>query len=194
LRAAALLLLLLASVAHAEEARKVWHDATEMVLRRADDNGIEIAYGADVPQALREIGVTTGTMLIKGQWEDDILIGQAWAFSKDCGPISYAIRGVVTYGGALIVFGPVPTSCNVEDYEHYSWGKEAIMRFDMPPPSPHAETVKGKGKRSEQRESKPERPKPKAKPAPPPRPKPRAAPRPTYQQPQWPSYPQQWRW
>jgi hypothetical protein len=162
-----------------------------MVLTKATNGqGIEIAFGADVPPALRELGVTTGTMLVRGQWEDDVLIGEAYAFSKDCKPISYAIRGVVAYGGTLIVFGPVPTTCTVDDYGTYSWGKEAVMRFDMPPPSPHAEDVKGKRKR----ESKPSPPpKPKAKPKPAPRP--RVAPRPTYQQPQqWPGYPQQWRW
>jgi len=183
-------LLLLSSPAHAEEARKVWHDGTEMVLRRAADNGMEIAFGANVPANLRELGVTDGTMLVRGQWEEDILIGEAWAFSKDCKAISYAIRGVVTYGGSLIVFGPVPTSCNVEDYEHYSWGKEAVMRFDQPPPSPYDADVKGKRKREKVVDRPPPKPKPKPKPTP------RAAPRPTYQQPQqqWPGYPSQWRW
>jgi len=183
--------LLLATIAHAEEsARKVWHDSTEMVLTKvADGKGIEIAFGADVPPTLRELGVTAGTMLVRGQWEDDVLIGEAWVFSKDCKPISYAIRGVVAYGGTLIVFGPVPANCNVEDYEHYSWGKEAVMRFEQPPPSPHAVDVKGKHKSAESK------PKPKARRQPPPPAKPRAPARPAQPQwQQWPGYPQQWRW
>lgn len=183
--------LLLVIPAHAEEARKVFLDGVEMTMTKsADNNGLEITYAADVPPALREVGVTAGTMLIRGQWEENILIGEAWAFSKDCKPISYAIRGVVDYGGSLVIFGPVPTSCKPEDYEHYSWGKAAVMRFDQPERAPVSAPERSDRKRKSKQE------KPKAK-APPPKPKPRAAPRPTYQQPyqqQWPGYPQQWRW
>jgi hypothetical protein len=162
--------------AQAEEARKVTLDGVEMSMTRAGDNGLEIAYGTDVPVALREVGVTTGSLLVRGSWEAGVLIGEAFAFAKDCAPIAYAIRGVVDYGGSLVIIGPSPAACGGDPL----WSKAAVMRFDAP-----ARAVAAA--RSKQRAV--EKPKPK------PKPKPRAAPRPSYQQPQqWPGYYQQWRW
>lgn len=162
---------------HAEEPRRVNHDGVSMIMSKAGAEGLEIAYGTDIPSELRELGVTAGTMLVKGQWEDKTFVGEAWAFSSECKSISYPVLGVVDHSGALVVFGPVPRSCKAGDS---SWGKQALMRFEVPVPAaaPRAER--------------------KAKPRPEPKPKPRPAPRPQRQQPQyypqqWPSYPQWWR-
>lgn len=188
--------LLLATIifATAQEVRPVFLDGVEMKLTKAaDNNGVEISFSTDVPVHLRELGVVPGTMLVRGQWEENILVGEAWAFSKVCKPISYAIRGVVDYGGSLTVFGPVPTTCKVDDYGSYSWGKDAIMRFDQPRMADAK--VERKGKKT--RHAEQPKPKKEAKRQPPPvsasrvaRPRVAAPaqPQPYWQQP----YQQQW--
>lgn len=172
-------LLLLALPARAEDARKVIHDGVEMTMTKSGD-GLEIAYGIDVPATLRELGVTTGTMLVRGKWEDKILVGDAWAFSPDCKSVEYPVFGVVDAAGALVVFGPVPRTCKAGG--DYSWGKAAVMRFEQPA--------------SVERQVERVKPKPKSKPKVA-RPKPRAvAPRPSQPSYSFPSFYQQpqWRW
>lgn len=180
----ALIVLLCAIVtAHAEEARKVTHDGAEMTLTKFGDNGLEIAYGIDIPAPLRELGVMTGTVLVRGNWDDKTLVGEAWAFSPDCkAGVSYPVLGVVDYDSTLVVFGPVPRSCKANSDS--SWGKEALMRFEVPQRNRPAA-------RPKQAEAKP-KPKPKSKPAP--RPK-AVAPRPAAPTYYWPQqYPSQFRW
>lgn len=175
MRTAILLLLVIGAApcsARAED-RKVIHDGIEMTMTKSGESGLEITYSASIPADLRELGVSVGTMLVRGTWEDKVLVGEAWAFSPECKSISYPVLGVVDYSGALVVFGPVPRSCKAGDS---SWGKQALMRFEAPA-SPRAE-----------RRAKPR----------PERKKPRPAPRPQrqpqyYPQQQWPSYPQWWR-
>jgi hypothetical protein len=150
-------------------------------MTKSGDSGLEIAYSTAVPAELRELGVTAGTMLVKGQWEDKILVGEAWAFSPECKSVSYPILGVVDYGGALVVFGPVPRSCQGGDS---SWGKQALMRFEAPVPSTAAPRVERKAKA---------KPKPEPERKPKPRPAPRPQRQPQYYPQQWPSYPQWWR-
>ncbi len=140
--------------------------------------GLEISYSSTVPADLRDLGVTAGTVLVKGQWEDKTFVGEAWAFSPECKSISYPVLGVVDHSGALVVFGPVPRSCTAGDS---SWGKQALMRFEVPAPAA-APRVERRAK------PKPE-PKPKVAKS---RPAPRPQPQPQYYQ-QWPSYPQWWR-
>lgn len=183
MRAAFLLPLIMWTMAvQAEEARKVIHDGTEMAMTKTAD-GLEIVYGADIPAELRELGVTPGTMLIRGRWEESTLVGEAWAFSADCKSVAYPVFGVVDNAGALVVFGPVPRTCKAGG--DYSWGKQAVMRFDQPVPAVRAE-------RREKAKPKPKsEPKPKARPQ-------RRPQQPQPQQPQqpqqyWPTYPQWWR-
>ena len=173
-----LLLCTLASVALAEEARTVIHDGTVMMLSRVGD-GLEIAYGADVPPELRELGVTAGTLLVRGKWNEDVLVGEAYAFSPECKSIAYPIRGIIDRGGALIVVGPVPSSCKAESY---SWDK-AVIKFTQPL-APASRLV-----RAEKKKTKP-------KPEPKPKQRVRAAPRqqPAPQLQPQPYWQQQWRW
>ena len=174
------LLLCMLAPAQAEEARKLIHDDIEMLLTRSGDNGLEIAYGADVPAQLRELGVNPGTVLVRGQWDDRILIGEAYTFAPGCGSIAYPIRGVVDYGGALVVIGPMPMSCQASER---SWDR-AVIRFEPPP------VAEPERERRTKRIEKPKaKAKAKAKAAPKPRAAPRAPSQPSYQ---WPTY--QWRW
>jgi hypothetical protein len=158
----------LASSAQAEPARLLRHDNTSMTLSRTA-NGIEISY-AEIPPALRELGVGTGTVLVRGKWDDTILVGEAFTFQKGCPPISYPIRGVIDRSGALIVIGPMPTSCGSREY---AWSDGAVMRFEPP----------REASRTEPRAAKP-KPKPKPRPAPQRQLQPQPQPNP------W----QQWRW
>jgi hypothetical protein len=162
----------LASGAHAEPARLVVHDGLTLALSHTGD-GIEISY-IDVPAVLRELGVQSGQVVVRGKWDDTILVGEAFVFARGCAPIAYPIRGVVDRSGALILIGPQPQDCEAKVYV---WGEGAVMRFEPPRAPPVREKPKV-------------RPKPKPKPKPKPRQEAPAAPRPQYQQPQ----PWQWRW
>lgn len=134
-------------------------------------DGIEIIY-VEVPPALRDAGVTTGTTLVRGKWDDTVLVGEAFAFHKGCPPIAYPVRGVVDRSGALIVIGPLPTSCTGREY---AWDAGSVMRFDPGGRDANTETRPAKTKVKARERS---------------RPKPRAAPVRRQPQPQW----QQWRW
>lgn len=160
------------ALAQAEPARRVMHDGIAMAMSRTTA-GIEISY-IEVPADLRELGVKSGAVLVRGQWDDTVLIGDAFMFARDCAPIAYPIRGVVDRSGALVIIGPQPQSCGSSALV---WSDASVMRFEPPALPPVRE-----------REAKP---KPKPKPKPEVRPIERKPPRPAPQQaPQW----QQWRW
>ena len=136
----------------------VTHDGLSMTVSRTGGEDIEIAY-VEVPPALREIGVSSGAVLLRGTWENTVLVGEAFAFAKDCAPIPYKVRGIVDQSGALVVVGPMPKDCADRALV---WGSGSIMRFE-PGRSQLAKPVAR------------ERPKAKAKPKP--KPAPRAKPR-----------------
>ena len=98
------LLLLLTVPAHSEPARLLTHDGSAMTLSVNGDD-LEISY-LEVPAALREIGVASGTPLVRGHWDGKVLNGEAFAFSPGCPPIGYPVRGVVDFQGSLVVIGP----------------------------------------------------------------------------------------
>jgi hypothetical protein len=171
------------------EERKVVHDGTEMNLTVSGDD-LTIAYGTP-PTELREIGVVDGQVLLQGTWtrRDSVLVGTAYAFAPNCPPISYSIRGVVDYNGALVVIGPTPIlkfqSCDVASLV---WSDGAVMQFA--PPAPERKLVEKKRRHAFEEE---EKPKPKSKPKPKPRPRIERPAQPSYQQPYYP-YQRPWGW
>jgi hypothetical protein len=142
------------------------------------NGGLEISY-LEPPAMLREIGVTSGTLLARGRWRGETLEGDAFVFGQGCSPIAYPIRGVIESGGALVIIGPVPSETKDCQITALDWNDEAVMRFkpvgreklSRPKPKPEA----------------------KSKPAAKPKPKPKPKPRPVPQQPQWQQWPWQWR-
>ena len=180
---AAALFLLTCIASNAEAAPKreskpstlqVFHDGVAMSLTRQDTGEIEIAY-IEVPAMLRELGVKAGTVLVRAKWAEDnfILVGEAFMFSKNCAPMAYAVRGVVTWDNVLIVVGPTPVSC---ENRALQWGEAAVMTFEQP-----------RGPRQRIGPERPKQEKPVTKPKPKAKPKPRPRPEPTPQ-------PQQWQW
>ena len=175
-------LLLLMTVAHAEEVRNfvVTHENELMALAIQPDGTIEISYIIP-PVMLREVGVKTGQVLVQGKWNerDNVLEGQAYAFVHGCEPISYPVRGVVNREtGVLVVIGPMPMSCTDRTL---AWKEGSVMTFDqvLPP----LQTENKKKKKKEKKEERVAKPKPK--------------PRPSRQEPYMPApyqWREQWRW
>ncbi len=153
-----------------------------MAISIGEDRKLEISY-LEPPALLREIGVTAGTVLVRGHWEgafpNEVLEGEAFVFSADCPPQSFPVRGLVDHAGGLVVLGPSPSSCGGAR----EWNAASLMRF---------ESVERLEERPRKRKAEP---KPESKPKPKPKPKPRAKPRQPPQQPQYqqPFYPWGWR-
>jgi len=157
--------LCLANVLKAEK-RKIIHDGVEMTLTVEGDNLI-IAY-TEPPPALREIGVTSGQVLVSGTWtkrDPGALVGHAYMFSPSCPgtAIQYDVRGVVDANGSLVIIGPTPNlkpdNCEVTGL---SWSDAAVMEFAS---STSERKIAEKKKRFQEEKSKP-KPKPKPKPRP----------------------------
>jgi hypothetical protein len=57
-----------------------------------------------------EVGVVPGTLLVKGQWDNQgtLFFGEAKVFSRCGPPLSYKVQGGVDPYGALILTGPAP--------------------------------------------------------------------------------------
>lgn len=142
---------------------------------------LEISY-LEVPAALREIGVASGTPLVRGHWDGKVLNGEAFAFSPGCPPIGYPVRGVVDFQGSLVVIGPAPVSCADRTLV---WNESAVIRFDPPQQAPSVRVKKRKDDKPKAQKPKP-KPKPEAK-----RPV-RRAPAPA--SPWMPQQQYQWRW
>jgi len=163
------------SEASAEE-RSATYDGIPMSVA-ADPEGVEIRYSDSPPPSLRETGVLPGSLLVKGIWENKILIGEAFVFSKGCPAIPYPIRGLIDLGRDLVVLGQIPTVIANCQASEYKWTDGSVMRFEPA-----------------RREAKPETPSPKrkeAKPKPKSKPKPQIArPRPVQPQYNW----REWNW
>jgi hypothetical protein len=153
-------LLLLMTIAHAEEVKKVqvFHESEPMALVVQPDSTIEISY-ITLPPLLREVGVKPGQVLVQGKWNDrdNVLEGQAYAFVHGCEPIPYPVRGVVNREtGVLVVIGPMPMSCTDKTL---TWKEGSVMTFDQSSsPSPVIKREKKKERVVERK------PKPKSKP------------------------------
>ena len=110
---------------------EVIHDGITMALKRQGEGRIEIAY-TEVPVQLRELGVKNGTVLVSGQWNtDEVMIGDAYIFTKECGALVYPVRGIVGIDNILTIIGPTPVNC--EDRTLH-WNEAAVLRFEPPRP------------------------------------------------------------
>ena len=179
MRCTLLLMFALWSVAASAQERRVILDGEQMTATVTGDR-IEIRY-VSPPVALRELGVTPDTLLVRGQWEGGIFIGEAFVFAPACPPLAYPVRGMVDQVGNLLVLGPAPSAIKDCQAESLTWNASSILQFELP-------VSRAVPERKPQVKAKPKA-KPKPKPAPKPRP---AAPAPQVRQPwenQW-----QWRW
>jgi hypothetical protein len=93
---------------------------------------MEIRY-ADPRRGLANIGVTSGTLLIKGVWiTPEKLQGTAYMFTSGCPALPYPVKGVVDRFGNILLSGPVPVidyACNIIGH---SWNSHnAYLRFDQ---------------------------------------------------------------
>lgn len=160
------------------------HDGSHMRVKLSDDRGALEIYYLDPPAMLRENGVKPDTVLVRGHWEKETLVGEAYVFPVGCAPIAYPIRGLVDVSYALVVLGPVPNVTAACEVSRYEWTEGSVMRFEALGSLP-AKAAKSRKKAEPKKKAEPE-PKAKAKPKPKPRPRPVA--------PAQPSYPQPWRW
>jgi hypothetical protein len=92
---------------------------------------MEIRY-ADPRQGLANIGVTPGTLLIKGVWvAPEKLEATAYMFTSGCPALPYRVKGGVDRFGNILLSGPVPVTdyaCNIIGY---NWNNHnAYLRFD----------------------------------------------------------------
>jgi hypothetical protein len=91
-------------------------------LMEVHDRGgrMEIRY-ADPRPGLTNIGVTPGTLLIKGVWvAPEKLEGTAYIFTSGCPALPYRVKGSVDRFGNILLSGPVPVTdyaCNIVGYD-----------------------------------------------------------------------------
>ena len=127
----------------------------------ATGDRLEVSY-IDPPPMLREAGAKKGSLILTGEWEEGVLVGEAYVYAPLCPTIAYPIRGVVNAMDYLIVVGPTPKlregSCEVTGYE---WGEHAVLKLGSPMDT---------RKPSKTKKSKPKKPEVKPKPKPKPRP------------------------
>ena len=175
-----LLLLVLWPAAALAQERRALLDGAPMVVT-VDGDSIEVRY-AEPGAALRELGVTPATPLVRGRWVGGIFTGEAFVFAPRCPPIGYPVRGMVDSGGALLVLGPAPSAVKDCRAEALTWNASSILRFEQPA---------GERRPAARPEAKA---KPKARPKPAPKPVARPAPpRPQLRQPWENAWPWQWR-
>jgi hypothetical protein len=93
---------------------------------------MEIRY-ADPRPGLANIGVTQGTLLVKGVWvAPEKLEGTAYIFTSGCPALPYPVKGSVDRFGNILLSGPVPVTdyaCNIVGYNWKS--HNAYLRFDQ---------------------------------------------------------------
>jgi hypothetical protein len=93
---------------------------------------MEIRY-AEPRQGLADIGVTPGTLLIKGVWvTPQKLQGTAYMFTSGCPALPYPVKGDVDRFGNMLLSGPVPVidyACNIIGHSRNS--HNAYLRFDQ---------------------------------------------------------------
>jgi hypothetical protein len=93
---------------------------------------LEIRY-ADPRPGLANIGVTPGTLLIKGVWvAPEKLEGTAHMFVSGCPALPYRVKGGVDRFGNILLSGPVPVTDYACNTICYSWDNHnAYLRFDQ---------------------------------------------------------------
>jgi hypothetical protein len=107
------------------------HNGSRMELY--DRSGrMEIRY-ADPRPGLANIGVTPGTLLIKGVWVAPRKIeGTAYIFTSGCPALPYRVKGDVDRFGNILLSGPVPVTDYACNTISYSWNNHnAYLRFDQ---------------------------------------------------------------
>ena len=112
MRRTLLLIFALWSVAASAQERRESMDGEQMTATVSGDH-IEIRY-VSPPVALRELGVSADTLLVRGQWEAGIFTGEAYAFAPGCpAGVPYPVRGMVDQVGLpvdpgnLLVLGQI---------------------------------------------------------------------------------------
>jgi len=93
---------------------------------------MEIRYAEPRP-GLANIGVTPGTLLVKGAWVvPEKFEGTAYIFTTGCPALPYRVKGGVDRFGNILFSGPVPVTdyaCNIVGYD---WkNHNAYLRFDQ---------------------------------------------------------------
>ena len=93
---------------------------------------MEIRY-ADPRPGLANIGVTPGTLLIKGVWvAPEKLEGTAYIFTSGCPALPYRVKGSVDRFGNILLSGPVPVTDYACTIVGYNWkSHNAYLRFDQ---------------------------------------------------------------
>jgi len=92
--------------------------------------GIEIRYEEPRP-GLQDVGVRQGTVLFRGNWRGDTLVGQALTFPNGCRSVPYEVKGYVGRYGEIILEGMAPVvrpySCVLVGWER---NHNSYLRFD----------------------------------------------------------------
>jgi len=107
------------------------HNGSLMNVYELRGGRLEIRYAEPRP-GLANIGVTPGTLLIKGVWVAEKLEGTAYLFTSGCPALPYRVIGSVDRFGNILLSGPVPVTdyaCNIVGY---NWkNHNAYLRFDQ---------------------------------------------------------------
>jgi hypothetical protein len=92
--------------------------------------GIEIRYEEPRP-GLQDVGVRQGTVLFRGSWRGNTLVGQALTFPNGCRSVPYEVKGYVGRYGEIVLEGMAPVvkpySCMFLGWER---NRNSYLRFD----------------------------------------------------------------
>jgi hypothetical protein len=114
--------------------RLVTHNGSLMTVTMAPEGVVTINYLNPRP-SLRAIGITPGTLLVQGRWDDytKTFHGVAHVYGE-CGAVPYAVTGGIDPNQSLVLTGPVPIrfegSCVPFAFE---WNHNSRLQFDPLP-------------------------------------------------------------
>jgi hypothetical protein len=93
-----------------------------------DRGNITISYMSPKPW-LQRWGVFPGTVLFRGGWRADSIVGTAYVFG--CGPIPYEVTGRPEPDGTLVLRGPAPIVAIFPFCGVIGWGrtKNSVLVF-----------------------------------------------------------------
>jgi hypothetical protein len=131
--------------------RSIWKHNGSAVYLVADGARREFRY--QKPKwKMEEIGAKPGTLLFDGRRDGDKYIGKAYVFSKQCGPISYAVTGSTSADQRRVALkGRLPvlnSSCQqvsaLDDVLIFDFvfRNEANVVLPPPPPPPSVKPIK----------------------------------------------------
>jgi hypothetical protein len=141
---AALTLLTMTGAAHAAELppdqapaaaeRLVTHNGSIMTVLMAPDRVVTIRYLEPKP-SLRAIGITPGTVLVHGRWDDATRTFQGVAHVYgECGAVRYRVVGGIDPNQSLVLTGPVPLRFEGSCVPFtYVWNHNSRLQFDRLP-------------------------------------------------------------